>query len=74
MNGEDYAPEIQDPGDGDMFGAFEQAVNEAVAEQRDCRLVPPARERCSSCGHFLPKNSTYVNRCADCWTPEDDFL
>ncbi len=35
---------------------------------------PPSPERCGSCGHFLPRTSTYVNRCADCWSPEDDFV
>ncbi len=30
--------------------------------------------RCTACGRYLSANSTYTNRCADCWTKEDDFL
>lgn len=42
---------------------------------RSCpRCHPARRERCGACGRFIDHASTYTNRCADCWGPEDEPL
>jgi hypothetical protein len=45
-----------------------------ASEPSDEAVEDEKRDRCSACGRFLPKTSTYANRCSDCWTPEDDFI
>jgi hypothetical protein len=52
------------------------AVHRRKAEHAAGQPITPApweRNRCTACGQFLRKGSTYVNRCSDCWTPEDEF-
>jgi hypothetical protein len=49
MEQDHYEPEMADPGDGDMFGAFEAAVYRAVGHEWVRRF---GRRQCKKCGRW----------------------